>query len=164
MSLHIHIPEGGAFFSLFARGRIVKKTTVSGEGTFIQCEGAAALFYTYPHCRRAYVVRRADETRCHRALRLPNVEERVAVLFRAGGRRVDLLRNALYFLAQSGGEGVFLYDAVFWQRVACLIEGCAGRRSRSLRTNIELLVKRRLVEMRRRRVKHGENAAAPALS
>jgi hypothetical protein len=155
MSLHIHIPETGAFFSLFVKGRLLKKTTVPGEGTFIQCEGTAALFYTYPHCRRACVIRRADETRHHRALRLPNVEEPAAVLFRARGRQIDLLRKTLHFLVQFDGERVFQYDAIFWQRIACLIEGCKGRRPRSLRTNIETLAKRRLLETGRRTVKRG---------
>jgi hypothetical protein len=149
MTMHIHIPPDDAFFSLFARGRALKKTTVSGVGTFIQCEGTAALFYAYPHCRRAYVVRRADRTRHCRALRLPNVEEPVAVLFRARSGQVDLLRKALYFLTQSGGERVFLYDVVFWQRIACLIDGCEGKHSRRLGTNIRALIKKYLLETRR---------------
>jgi hypothetical protein len=139
MNLHIHIPEDKGVFSLFVHGHIMKRTTLFNGGTFLQCGGVAVLYYTYPHCRRAYIARHIGETRYYNAARLPNVEETVALLARARGRQIDLLRKSVYFLSLLRGERVYHYDTYFWQKVVCLIEQCKGRYSRSLRTNIEAL-------------------------
>jgi hypothetical protein len=141
MELHVRIPDsgGGSFFTLFADGKMKRKTTVPEEGTFITLEGVCALFYKYPHCRRAYIVRGIDELHGYAAVCLPNVQERTGILFRARGRQIDLLRKALYFLIKTDGLSVYTYETLFWQRVVCLIEMCGGRYSGRLKYNLEAL-------------------------
>jgi hypothetical protein len=141
MGLHVHIPgrESGSFFTLFARGNITQSITVPEAGTFIEFEGVAALFYKYPHCRRAYIVRSSEELHNYQAVGLPNVKEHVGILFRARGRQIDLLRKALYFLKELNGTTVFTYDTLFWQKVVCLIEMCKGRYSGRLKYNMTAL-------------------------
>jgi hypothetical protein len=141
MALTVHIPSKTekSFFTLFASGCVVHKQTVRGRGTWLLLDGIAALFYTYPHCRRAYIVRPLNELRYYPAFHLPNVEQKVGVLFRARGRQIDLLRKALFFLAEINGNDIFLYDTFFWQKISCLIEGCKGRYSPALKSNIAAL-------------------------
>jgi hypothetical protein len=141
MGLHVHIParEGGSFFTLFVRGKIKNNITVPEAGTFIELEGIAAVFYKYPHCRRAYIVRNSEELHNYAAVHLPNIKEKAGILFRARGRQIDLLRKALYFLKEMNGSAVFMYDTLFWQKVACLIEMCRGRYSGRLKYNLTAL-------------------------
>ena len=140
MGLDVYIPvKGEGFFTLFAQGCVMGKKASRIVGTFISLKGIAVLFYTYPHCRRAYIVRNIRELRYYQAMRLPNVDQKLGILFKARGRQIDLLRKALYFLSEINGDEAYTYDTLFWQKIICLIESCKGRYSSSLKTNITAL-------------------------
>jgi hypothetical protein len=138
MELSVHIPKN-AFFTLFAKGWVESHVTVPEKGTFIRFEGVVLLYYKYPHHRRAYIVRNAEELRHYRAVALPNVKQPVGIILKAKGRRIDILRNAAWNLQQINGTRVFKYDTVFWQKVGCLIENYRGRKSAAVKSNLILL-------------------------
>jgi hypothetical protein len=147
MGISVHIPpKNSGFFTLFAQGNITYKNTFTGKGTLIIVDGAAALFYKYPHCRRAYLVKNAAELQHYSPVSLPNVGQQVGILFKARGRQIDLLRKALYFLTDAVGDKVFLYKPIFWQRIACLIESYKGHYSPLLKEGIFTLRNRYLME------------------
>jgi hypothetical protein len=123
MSLNVRIPEEEtAPYSLYARGMITTKITVPGLGTLIGFDGVAILFYSYPRHRRAYIVRSIDELQYHRGCRLPDVKNRVGVLYEARGRKIDILRNVYYNLEKINGPGVYRFDTLFWQKIGCLLD------------------------------------------
>jgi hypothetical protein len=136
--LNVHIPED-AFFTLFAKGDIRSKTTLPGEGTYIELQGAAALFYKFPHHRRAYIVREAAEAENFPAFNLPELAQKAAVVYRAKGRRIDILRNTLYNIEAEAGLASYSWETGFWQRIGCLIDSWNGHSSRAVKSNIALL-------------------------
>jgi hypothetical protein len=153
VSISIHIPpKNSGFFTLFAQGNIIHANTLS-EGTFLSVGGVAALFYKYPHCRRAYLVKNAADLLHYPPVALPNVGQKVGILFKARGRQIDLLHKTLYFLMQTAGVRVFLYKPIFWQRIACLIESCEGHYSPLLKERIFTLRNRYLLENKYGKIK-----------
>jgi hypothetical protein len=136
--LNVHIPKD-SFFTLYAKGKIEYKQTVDDLGTFIRFDGVVILFYKYPHHRRAYIVRNIGELRYYPAIALPNVKQKVGVIYRAKGRRVDLLRNVYWNLEQIHGRKVYTYDTFFWQKVGCLLDNFHNRKSAANKGNLMLL-------------------------
>jgi hypothetical protein len=138
MELSVRIPKK-AFFTLFAKGWVEGSVTVPEMGTFIRFEGVVLLYYKYPHHRRAYIVRNAGDLKHYRPVTLPNVRQPVGIIFRAKGRRIDILRNVAWNLQQINGTRVFKFDTVFWQKVSCLIESYNGHSSKAVKSNLILL-------------------------
>ncbi|MDR2019143.1 MAG: hypothetical protein LBQ14_00065 [Treponema sp.] len=136
--LNVHIPKN-SFFTLYAKGKIEYKQTVEYLGTFIRFDGVVILFYKYPHHRRAYIVRSSGELRNYPAVSLPNVKQQVGVIYRATGRRVDILRNVYWNLEQEGGEKVYTYGTLFWQKVGCLLDNFHNLKSAASKGNLILL-------------------------
>jgi hypothetical protein len=136
--LNVHIPED-SFFTLYARGKIEYKQTVDDLGTFIRFEGAVILFYKYPRHRRAYIVRNVEELGNYPAITLPNVKQKVGVIYRAGGRRVDILRRVWWNLEQINGRKVYAFDTLFWQKVGCLLDNSRSPNQAAGRGNLMLL-------------------------
>jgi hypothetical protein len=136
--LNVHIPKD-SFFTLYAKGKIEYKQTVDDLGTFIRFDGVVILFYKYPHHRRAYIVRNIEELRNYPAITLPNVKQKVGVIYRAKGRRVDILRNVYWNLEQMNGGKVYTYDTFFWQKVGCLLDNFHFLKSAANKGNLMLL-------------------------
>jgi hypothetical protein len=136
--LNVHIPKD-SFFTLYAKGKIEYKQTVDDLGTFIRFDGVVILFYKYPHHRRAYIVRNIEELRNYPSITLPNVKQKVGVIYRAKGRRVDILRNVYWNLEQMNGRKVYAYDTFFWQKVGCLLDNSHSLRPAANKGNLKLL-------------------------
>jgi hypothetical protein len=136
--LNVHIPKD-SFFTLYAKGKIEYKQTVEDLGTFIRFDGAVILFYKYPHHRRAYIVRNIEELRHYPSITLPNVKQKVGVIYRAKGRRVDILRNVYWNLEEIGGSKVYTYGVLFWQKVGCLLDNFHCLKSAANKENLMLL-------------------------
>lgn len=137
MKLHVHIPvKGATLFNLFARGAINQKVTIPEEGTLIEFEGVVILFYKYSDHRRAYIVRNIKETQYMKAVYLPNVKEAVGIIYYAHGRRIDLLRTALYNLEQISQKRVYQCPSVFWQKLSCLLDDYDGYKCKAIKSNL----------------------------
>jgi hypothetical protein len=136
--LSVHIPKD-SFFTLYAKGKIEYKQTVDELGTFIRFDGVVVLFYKYPHHRRAYIVRNSEELRNYPSLTLPNVKQQVGIIYRAKGRRVDILRRVWWNLEQLNGSKVYTYDTLFWQKAGCLMDNFHGLQSAADKGNLMLL-------------------------
>jgi hypothetical protein len=134
----VHIPKD-SFFTLYAKGNIERKQTVDNLGTFIRFDGVVVLFYKYPHYRRAYIVRNSEELRHYPAMSLPNVKQQVGIIYRAQGRRVDLLRRVWWNLEQINGRKVYAYDTFFWQKAGCLLDAYHRLRSAATKGNLMVL-------------------------
>jgi hypothetical protein len=136
--LNVHIPKD-SFFTLYAKGKIEYKQTVEDLGTFIRFDGVVILFYKYPHYRLAYIVRNSEELRNYPSITLPNLKQKVGVIYRARGRRVDILRNVYWNLEEIHGERVYTYDTFFWQKVGCLLDNCHCLKSAANMRNLMLM-------------------------
>ena len=136
--ISVHIPKE-SFFTLYARGKIERKQTVEELGTFIRFNGVVLLYYKYPHHRRAYIVRESTELSYYPPIMLPNVKQKVGILLRAKGRRIDLLRRVYWNLEQLNGKAVYTWDTIFWQRLGCLLDNFNGRKSQAIKANLMLV-------------------------
>jgi hypothetical protein len=138
MMLNVHIPKD-SFFTLYAKGKIEYKQTVEDLGTFIRFDGVVILFYKYPHHRRAYIVRNIGELRNYPSITLPNVKQQVGVIYRAKGRRVDILRRVWWNLEQINGRSVYTFDTFFWQKAGCLLDNFHCLKSAADKGNLMVL-------------------------
>jgi hypothetical protein len=136
--LNVHIPKD-SFFTLYAKGKIEYKQTVDDLGTFIRFDGVVILFYKYPHHRCAYIVWNIEELRNYPSITLPNVKQHVGVIYRAKGRRVDILCNVYWNLEQLNGRNVYTYDTYFWQKVGCLLDNFHHLKSAADKGNLMVL-------------------------
>jgi hypothetical protein len=133
--LNVHIPFDG-FFTVFARGALKGKASAGDLGTFIRLEGVVIVYYTYPRHRRAYIIQNIDETKHYSAERLPEVKQPVAVIYKAKGRRIDLLRRLSWNLLDMHGDAVFGWGTVFWQKIGCLLDAWNGKVTATRRSNL----------------------------
>lgn len=137
MEINVHIPErGSTLFTLYAKGYIEKKTTLPDEGTLISFHNVVVLYYKYSYHRRAYIVRHIQETSHIKAVFLPNVKEAVGIIYYAHGRKIDLLRTALYNLEQISQKKVYQLPTIFWQKLSCLIDDYDGYKCKAIKSNL----------------------------
>ena len=137
MEINVHIPEkGSTLFTLFAKGYIEGKTTVPDEGTFISFNDVVVLYYKYSSHRRAYIVRNAQKTSHIKAIYLPNVKEAVGIIYYAHGRKIDLLRTALYNLEEISQKKVYQLPTIFWQKLSCLLDDYDGYKCKAIKSNL----------------------------
>jgi hypothetical protein len=137
MGITVLVPVKAAY-TLYARGEVEAHAAVPGRGTYITFTGGSAviLFYKRRRHRRVYIVREAAGLSYYRAVRLPGVREKVGVLGKFRGRRVDLARWAYYNLEKINGFGVYRYGTRFWQRLCCLIDGYGGRHTGPVKSSL----------------------------
>lgn len=144
--LTVRVPvRGKEAFNLYVNGRVRSSVHDRERGTLFEFDGRAVLQYGWimgGRCaghRRAYVVSNLGDTRCFGGVYLPNVREPCAVISCAYGRRVDLMRQALFNLERIAGKDVYLLPVLFWQRFACLVDDFDGKRCRAVKSNLILL-------------------------
>ena len=138
MVVNIHIPKE-SFFTLYAKGKIEGKHTVDDLGTFISFDGVVILFYKYPHHRRAYIIRNDKELTNFPLMTLPNVKQKIGIIYRALGRQIDQLRWVYWNLEKINGKQVYCFPTSFWQKVSCLIDTTTRTGSAAIRSNLEQL-------------------------
>jgi hypothetical protein len=79
------------------------------------------------------------ELRNYPAITLPSVKQKVGVIYRAKGRRVDILRHVWWNLEQLNGRKVYAYDTFFWQKVGCLLDNYHRLKSAATKGNLMAL-------------------------
>lgn len=108
-------------FTLYADGYLIKKFFIKHETqhSFIFDDNYVLfLFYTYPHHRRAYVVT-VDKIGLLPKTRLPGVKSSVTILYKARGKKIDMLKNALYLLRNLPYKE---FPVLFYQKLSMMIE------------------------------------------
>lgn len=73
------------------------------------------------------------------SITLPNVKQNIGVIYRAQGRRVDILRRVWWNLEQIHGRSVYTYDTFFWQKVGCLLDNVTSMKRAANKGNLMLL-------------------------
>ncbi|MDR3284266.1 MAG: hypothetical protein LBS97_03685 [Treponema sp.] len=138
MVLTVHIPYTD-YYTVYARGRLMGQSDIAHYGTDLFMSGAAVVYYTYPHHRRAYIIRHGQDMKHHRLYELPNIKEKVGVIYYMQGKKIDLLRRVTYNLEALHGQAVYEWDTLFWQKVGCLLDGGTGTFSASAKSNLMVL-------------------------
>lgn len=141
--LTVRIPKKNReYFNLYANGVITEDAYDDERGALFSMGGTVVLQYKYPHHRRTYIVKNADEYKTIPPDYLPNVRERVGIISFLYGRRIDLLQQAIYKAERIAGKEIYLYPVIFWQKMTCLLESNNGQSSAVLNSNLLLLCKK----------------------
>lgn len=138
-------PRGKEHFNLYANGNPVFSAFDEEHGSLLRFEGTVFLQYgwtlkgRHSDHRRSYLVCECSRTENSGGLYLPNVREPCAVLGIFYGRKIDEARQAIFNLEKICGKEVYLYSVGFWQKISCLLDGSANRRSLAIKSNLEVL-------------------------
>lgn len=112
-------------FTLYAEGTLknnyfLKQGSYNEHYLLFDNNYVLALFYTYPHHRRLYLVYK-DKTKLLSRTSLPNVLEPVNILYKARGRKIDTLKHFLYLFKNTSNE-YLTYPILFYQKLCTMIE------------------------------------------
>lgn len=147
--LTVRIPiKGKEYFNLYANGKPVFSAFDEERGSLFTFEGTVLLQYGWTlqgrqsDHRRAYLACEKSLTGNYAGIYLPNVKETVAILGIFYGRKIDEARQAIFNLEKLGGKDIYLYSVSFWQKVSCLIDGKANKRSLAIMSNLEVLYRK----------------------
>jgi hypothetical protein len=115
-------------FTLYVNGFLTGYPAfVEGRGYYVNVRGPAALFYTYRKHRQAYFVLEGGSGP---QSDLPDILTPVRIIFRAKGRKVDLLKRLMYICRKEFGDRAFTFGDEFWMRATALIDiGFNGKES-----------------------------------
>jgi hypothetical protein len=130
--------KGSAPYTLYAYG-IIDEQIEETEGVRFTFSSTSTviLFYTYPHHRRAYVITKKEISYIKNVkVYLPHVLEPTYILFKARGRSVDKLKNAIFHLEEESKGMFYIYPISFFYRLFPLIQT-----EKASRYNISLFVK-----------------------
>lgn len=115
--IKIVVPEDNNFYHLFSFGYGgVEKVLDKGFEFSYPTGSVILLYYTYPHHRRAYVVRYTGSD----GVMLPGVSAPVKVLVRVHASKVDKLKKSVSYIKEHFGN-VFSYKDTFYERLDCVI-------------------------------------------
>lgn len=127
MSILVKIPAGKekAEYSLYVNGEVLHKHTESGLGTLLWVRGTAVAFYSASNSRRALIFQELSEYDYGIPLeegKLPYIKQKVRVLYKARGRKIDLLKFTLFNL-----EKKYMND-FYWLELASYIDSISGKK------------------------------------
>lgn len=127
MSLTVKLPDKKKKdeYSLYVSSKITYLKSFNDLGTLIICEGSGIAFYSASNSRRAIVFTEInDECKEIPLLEgtLPYIKEPVRILYKAKGRKVDLLKFMVYNLEKKYGDTVYELGLIYWLELASFID------------------------------------------
>lgn len=139
----IFIPKKGTtLYNMYASTQVNEKYySDEAEGSFLETEGIAVIFYKYPHKRRAYVINLHKNNSVINGTKLPGIKESVDIIYTAQGRKFDLLKRMIYNMEKKYGKKIYTIKDSFWCRAVSLIEKFNGKESAATTENIERLIR-----------------------
>ena len=112
-------------YSLYVSTKITYKKTFSDLGTLIISEGSGIAFYSASNSRRAIVYSEITERGSTLPLlegTLPYIKQPVRIIYKAKGRKVDLLKFMVYNLEKKYGDSIYSLGDVYWLKLASFID------------------------------------------
>jgi len=133
MSILVKIPAGKekAEYSLYVNGEILHKHTEAGLGTLLWVKGTAVAFYSASNSRRAVIFQELSEYDYGIPLeegKLPYIKQKVRVLYKARGRKIDLLKFTLFNLEKKYTNDFYSLGTLYWLELASYIDSIPGRK------------------------------------
>ena len=127
MSLTVKLPDRKKKdeYSLYVSSKITYLKSFKDLGTLIICEGSGIAFYSASNSRRAIVFTEINEECKEIPLlegMLPYIKEPVRILYKAKGRKVDLLKFMVYNLEKKYGDKVYELGLIYWLELSSFID------------------------------------------
>lgn len=138
MSLTIKIPTGTEKeeYSLFVNGEVVYIHTENKLGTLLKINGTGVAFYSASNSRRALFqeLTEKDHGLPLEEGKLPYIKEKVRILYKARGRKIDLLKVALYNLEKKYKKEIYSLGTLYWLEIASYIDSVIYSKRNSIST------------------------------
>ncbi len=112
-------------YSLFVSSKILLLHKNKIYGTLITCKGCGVAFYSASNSRRAIIFSDIEENDYKIPLQkgnLPYFKEPVRIIYKARGRRIDLLKFLCYNLEKRYGKKVYELGVVYWLTLGSYID------------------------------------------
>ncbi|WP_149554542.1 hypothetical protein [Treponema pectinovorum] len=132
MSLTVKLPgkEQKEEYSLFVSSKITYLHKDIKYGTLIICEGCGVAFYSASNSRRAVIFSELSERNFGIPLQegnIPYFKEPIRVLYKAKGKRIDILKFVCYNLEKKYGKAVYDLGSVYWFTLGSYIDSLTKR-------------------------------------
>lgn len=112
-------------YSLYVSGKITYMNTDKELGTLIILEGSGVAFYSASNSRRAYIFQDASENSCGIPCEegfIPYFKQKVRILYKAKGRKIELLKFMIYNLEKKYGDKIYELNSSYWIMIGSYIE------------------------------------------
>lgn len=135
MSLTVKLPDNKTKeeYSLFVSTKITYKKTFADLGTLIICEGCGIAFYSASNSRRAVVfteIKEKDPKFPVLEGKLPYIKQPVRIIYKARGRKVDLLKFMIYNLEKKYGNRIYGMGDIYWLKLSSFIDSIKKKSKR----------------------------------
>lgn len=129
----VTVPYGKKIaYTLFVNGSPVDIPHIEKNGDYVSFKfkkkDIFVLFYTFVDFRRAYIVT-GYNSKLKTSISLPGINEKLSLLYVAKGRKIDHLKRAIYLLTQNDKYKIYYFPAIFWYKLAGLIQFCGAKKS-----------------------------------
>ena len=127
MALTVKLPDKKhkEEYSLYVSSKIEYIHKDPEYGTLIKCSGCGIAFYYASNSRRAFVFSDDLEGGTHIPLqkgKLPYFKQQVCILYRAKGRKIDLLKFMCYNLEKKYGKIIYGLGILYWLTLGSYID------------------------------------------
>lgn len=154
MPLTVKLPgkEQKEEYSLFVKSKITFIHKEKTLGTLILCEGCGVAFYSASNSRRAFIFSETGENDFGLPLQegnLPYFKQPVRILYRAKGRKTDLLKFMCHNLEQKYGNIIYTLGNVYWLTLGSYIDSLCRKNTGSSKRPLYLITEKRLAHLKR---------------
>ena len=136
MSLTVKLPNKKKKdeYSLYVSSKITYLKSFKDLGSILMCEGSGIAFYSASNSRRAIVFTEIKESYNDIPLlegNLPYIKQPVRILYKAKGRKVDLLKFMVYNLEKKYGDKIYELGELYWLKLVSYIDSVRQIKSHS---------------------------------
>ncbi len=139
-------------YSLFVNSEINSIHKDKTLGTLISCKGSGVAFYSASNSRRAFIFSELSEKDLKIPLqegKLPYFKQPVRILYRARGRKIDLLKFMCHTLEGHYGKKIYRLGTAYWLTLGSYIDSLNGRKTGSKKRILYLITDKYLKIMNR---------------
>lgn len=154
MALTIKLPAEKAKeeYSIYVNGKIILKYTDSELGTLLKIEGTGIAFYSASNTRRAIIFQELTENSYSIPLiegTVPYVKEKVRILYKAKGRKVDLLKFMVFNLEKKYKTEIYELGTLYWLTLGSFIDALRTK-DKGSKKEMGYLITEKYIMMRKR--------------
>jgi len=130
-------------YSVYINGNVKFKYYDEEFGTLLKIEGTGIAFYSSSNARRAIVFQELSEKGWGIPLMegtIPYVKEKVRILYKARGRKVDLMKFLIYNLEKEYGVLPYSLGTSYWLYLSSFIDSIVPRERKGSSTKRQMRI------------------------
>lgn len=136
MALTIKLPpeDKKEEYSLYVNCKIKTINKDNILGTLITCEGCGVAFYSATNSRRAIIFCELSEPDFGIPLlegRIPYFKQNIRILYKARGRRIELLKFMCHNLEKKYGTKIYELGLPYWLMLGSFIDSYSPKKNKS---------------------------------